>query len=158
MTTIYEKLKNAKHSEQVEIAQTMAGYMNAIEMTHKVAEEVMTAVDDSDITYSDMEALELSYNRYGKTVYISNVISKDAFEKLVILLTDKFHEGKKEGTWNNDVRYMYESNPKSYTDNVTVALTVKTSITGCKLIKETVTIPESITPAHEEIRTTVKCD
>lgn len=159
MISLWEKVKNAKQSEQVEIAQSMNSYMNALEKVNKEAEEILNDIYKADdIEDSDLEALEISYTRYGKALYISNVKSKDSFEKLVILLTERYGEGKKEAHWDNGVRYIFESEPNSYDNNVSVNLTVKTTITGCKLVKEIITVPETITPAHEETRTTVKCE
>jgi hypothetical protein len=154
MTTIYEKLRVAKNGEMVDIASQMATYISAIDAVHKEAEEIMDALD-SVLSTNDIQALELSYSKW-KSLSISNVLTKKAYDEIVIALCDRYDEGKKSSTCDNSVRYTWETEPN--TDrNIEIHLTVKTTVTGCKLIKVREMVPEKIVPAHEEVRTEVKC-
>jgi hypothetical protein len=155
MTTIYEKLRVAKNGEMVDIASQMATYISAIDAVHKEAEEIMEAFD-SVLSYDDLQALELSYSKW-KSLSISNVLTKEAYDQIVIALCDRYDDGKKSSTYDNSVRYSWNTAPEKWGENIEIHLTVKTTVTGCKLVKVREMVPEKIVPAHEEVRTEVKC-
>lgn len=156
MTTIWRKLKDAKDEEITSIATDMAHYMNNVERVNKEAEELMNQIDD-EIDFDKVQLMNISYSRYGRSIYLSGMPDKETFEQVLIILTDRYAEGKKEG-YGTDVRYGFETHPDNWDQNISIYLTVSTKLTGCKLIKEKVYVPEKITPAHEEEVTKVKCE
>jgi DNA polymerase elongation subunit (family B) len=155
MTSIWEKLNTAKKDEMTEIASEMSKRVIDLEMTHKEAEEIMNILDDV-LEYETIQELYLSVSKW-RDISISNVTTKEAFEKIVIALTERYSEGEKAAGYDNSVKYIYNTEKKNYAKNIQVTLSVKTTVTGCKLIKEKVFVPEQITPAHEEEKTRVEC-
>lgn len=156
MTTIWKKLQEAKNDEITSIATDMAHYMKNVEMVNKEAEELMNLID-ADIDYDKVQEMSISYSRYGRSIYLSGMPDKETFEQVLIILTDRYDEGKKEG-YGTDVRYGFETDAKNWDKNISIYLTVSTKLTGCKLVKEKVYVPEKVTPAHEEEVTKVKCE
>jgi hypothetical protein len=94
-------------------------------------------------------------NRY---IQISEIKDKAIYSNMLMALTDIYGEGKRDKTWDNEIRYTFNKTPNSWRQDIEVTLKVSTELTGCRLLIEDVVIPQKVEPEHIEHKTVIKCD
>jgi len=147
-----EIIKEVKRDILSRVAEETNENINNVIAESLEAEKILSMVE-SDST------LKIDLTTWGRYVKFSEVSDKQLFIDLLTRLVDLYGEGTKEATYNNEIRYNFNSNKNlPHYLQIHISLEVSPSVTGCKLIKTKVTIPERIEPEHIEEKVTLKCD
>jgi hypothetical protein len=157
-----KSVMNEKKTQIERIKERAKDHIKNIEISFNETNKILDKVNEiTDFLYIKeiKEDVEITFDSWGKYISITNVKDTKLFNNFVIALTELYDSGDKEA-WGDGVRYSFEGkvNESDFFNSIHVSLTVKINVTGCKLIKETVVIPEKITPEHTEEKITVKCE
>lgn len=152
-----EELRTKKLSE---FAESFQEKVSSLDCVYKLAEEIYGKFEENtDYQYTkDIESLNTEFSSWGKYLTISDIKKKEVYEEMLITLTEMFGEGEKTEGSNNCVKYDFKKTGNYYSDTVYITFSVSILLTGCKMVKETFTVPEHIEPAHLEEKTKIVCD
>jgi hypothetical protein len=122
---------------------------------------VILAFDEANIIVSKVEEqislttkdFRVSFDKWDRTVIFSGFKRNEVYAQFVVACTELYESGERDATWDNKLQLTFEKN-----HYITIKIQVDTEISGCKLVKEVVEVPQKIIKKHIEEKFVVKCD
>jgi len=149
--TSRKNLRNVKTQQLRSIALDSKRAIENVRAGYLVAGHILDEVEH-DIGSIGENDFDVYFSRYGKSIEFSRIKRKIVYNAFLMTLINLYDHGVRSKSYDDNIKYTFESS------DCTIGLKVSTELVGCKLVSETVIIPESVIPEHTETKTVIKCD
>ena len=149
MKSYYERAKEVKDRNLAYLASEHYDKLTNVDLQHKELYRLLRTLQTEGI---DTDNIEFDINTWYKKIMISEIEDTDTFEQVQITLTELYGDAKKSKGYSDSIDYAWRH------ENIDIELNIDRKLSGCKLIEETVWIPENVVKGHNETTTKVVCD
>jgi len=105
---------------------------------------------------------KLSIGTYSDRITISDAVDKEAYDNMLLCLVDKYGDGKRSADGEDGVEYQWDNGNTDYWQKIYIYLKVRSSISGCVVVKKRVyvprvVVPSTVTEAHFKEENVLEC-
>jgi len=156
---VSEIIDEVKRFRRLAIVEDMTNATNRLTKCTDELDSILQASREWD--WDIPEKFSYEVGTYANSVTIQEAQNKEAYNNMLLCLVDRYGDGKRSADGDDSIQYTWVTS-NDWWNNVRIYLKVKSSISGCVIVKKREfvpreVIPETIKKAHWTEKNVLEC-